>query len=123
MPDEHGPAGAAGAQAPPRRAALPPDVVASLRAAFEQEVRRRVPRLCRLQRDVPGRAVLAQAQRDAHSLASSAVVAGEAEAARCARALEGALEQCLLQMPAPLPPEVLAQAERLASLLDTWLRR
>lgn len=125
MPDERGPAdaGTGGVQAPRRRPALPPDVVASLHAAFQQEVRRRVPRLRRLRRDVPGHEVLAQAQRDAHTLASSAVVVGEAEAARCARALEGALGQCLLQPLAPPPPEVLAEAERLASLLDVWLQR
>ena len=125
MPDERSPAGAgtAGAQVPRPRPALPPEVVASLRSAFEQEVRERVPRLHRLARDVPGHDVLTQAQRDAHSLASSAVVVGEAEAARGARALEGALGQCLLQPLAPLPPEVLAQGDRLAGLLDDWLRR
>lgn len=123
MPDERSPAGARDVHASRRRPALPPEVVASLHAAFAQEVRRRLPRLCRLHGAVPGGEVLAQAQRDAHSLGSSAVVAGEVEAARCARALEGALEQCLLRPRAPVPPEVLEQADRLAGLLDAWLQR
>ena len=137
MPDDRGPAGtaavpaadlpagqvaAAAVPAPRRRATLPPEVVASLRAAFAQEVLLRVPRLCRLQSSAPNPDVLTAALRDAHCLGSSAVVVGAVDAARCARGLESALGHCLLEPLAPLPPEVLAEAARLVALLDPWRR-
>lgn len=104
-----------------RRPGLPPEVLAGLREAFADEVGQRVPRLCRLSRPVPGRDVVVQALRDIHTLAGSAVVLGELEAARCARELELALEDYLRDPARPLPAAVPDQAERLAALLDGWL--
>lgn len=79
MPDDREPV-------PPQRTrrTLPPEAVAGLREAFADEVRARLPRLLALLDGPPGPDVL----RDAHALASSAVVVGELDASRSARALE-----------------------------------
>ena len=70
---------------PPRT--LPPEAVASLREAFAGEVASRLPRLQELLDGPPG----PDALRDAHALGSSAVVVGEPDASRTARALEAEL--------------------------------
>ena len=75
----------AGARRIPR--VLPPEALASLRDAFRDEVEARLPRLLALLDGPPGPDSL----RDAHALGSSAVVVGEAEASRTARALEAEL--------------------------------
>lgn len=125
MPDDRAlpaPNAAAPTTVPRRpRAGLPPEVLAGLREAFAGELAQRLPRLCRLSRPMPGRDVLVQALRDVHTLASSAVVVGELEAARCARGLEAALEDCLRDPATPLPAAVPVEADRLAALLDGWL--
>lgn len=84
MPEHEG-ADRAGAPRTPR--VLPPEALASLRQAFAGEVEERLPRLLALLDRPPG----ADALRDAHALGSSAVVVGEAEASRTARALEAEL--------------------------------
>ena len=66
---------------------LPPEAVASLREAFAGEVASRLPRLQELLDGPPG----PDALRDAHALGSSAVVVGEPDASRTARALEAEL--------------------------------
>lgn len=74
--------------------ALPADVVASLRAAFAEELVERLPRLRRAASDArepserrdPDLRTLAV--RDAHTLGSSAYVVGEPEAAQLARRAE-----------------------------------
>lgn len=83
MPDE-----SALALAAVRR--LPPAALAGLREAFAVEVAERLPRL---QAAVAtGRPEdLTGAVRDAHSLGSSAVVVGEPDASRAARAAESLL--------------------------------
>lgn len=63
--------------------AVPPAVLADLRAAFVAEVLDRLPHL-EQGTDVE------EARRDAHTLASSAWVVGEPEIARLARAVEAA---------------------------------
>jgi len=68
---------------------LPPEALASLRDAFSGEVEDRLPRLLALLDAPPG----PDALRDAHALGSSAVVVGEAEASRTARALEAELSK------------------------------
>ena len=70
---------------PPRT--LPPEALASLREAFAGEVASRLPRLQELLDGPPG----PDALRDAHALGSSAVVVGEPDASRTARALEAEL--------------------------------
>lgn len=75
----------AGARRPAR--VLPPEALASLREAFAGEVEDRLPRLCALLDGPPG----PDALRDAHALGSSAVVVGENDASRTARALEAEL--------------------------------
>jgi hypothetical protein len=66
---------------------LPPEALMSLREAFAGEVAVRLPRLLTLIDRPPGPDTL----RDAHSLGSSAVVVGEQDASRTARALEAEL--------------------------------
>jgi HPt (histidine-containing phosphotransfer) domain-containing protein len=66
---------------------LPPEAVAGLREAFAGEVGSRLPRLLALLDGPPG----PDALRDAHALGSSAVVVGEPDASRTARALEAEL--------------------------------
>ena len=61
--------------------AVPPAVLAELRAAFVTEVRTRLPHL-------ESGSDAEEARRDAHTLASSAWVVGEPEIARLARAVE-----------------------------------
>lgn len=70
---------------PPRT--LPPEAIAGLREAFAGEVASRLPRLQALLDGPPGPDSL----RDAHALGSSAVVVGEPDASRTARALEAEL--------------------------------
>lgn len=62
------------------------DVQASLRQTFAEEVDARLPRLEAL--CAGDEAVLEDARRDAHSLASSAVIVDEPEIARLAQAVE-----------------------------------
>jgi HPt (histidine-containing phosphotransfer) domain-containing protein len=70
-----------------RPRALPPEAIAGLRDAFASEVAARLPRLRVLLDGPPGPDCL----RDAHALGSSAVVVGELDASRTARALEAEL--------------------------------
>jgi HPt (histidine-containing phosphotransfer) domain-containing protein len=69
------------------RAAAPPSAGDLLRQAFASELVVRVPRLARLDATASV-AELDLARRDAHTLASSAWVVGEAEISRLARAVE-----------------------------------
>lgn len=93
---------------------LPPAALEGLRDAFSAEVAERLPRLQAVRPDASAE-VLAQALRDAHSLGSSAVVLGEPEASRTARALEADL---LEGRTAGLP----AQVAMLTGQLARWLR-
>lgn len=82
------------AAAPAQRAAarLSEAALASIRAAFADEVRERLPRL----RAAVGSAddeLLRAALRDVHTLGSSAYVVGEPEAALAARAAEAELAE------------------------------
>ena len=89
-----------------------PEALAGLRAAFAGEVADRLPRLLLLLDAPPG----PDALRDAHALGSSAVVVGEGEASRCARALESELGQDRPDL------ERLAELVRgLAAHLGAWL--
>lgn len=107
---------------PPRpRAAMSDELVASLREAFTEEVVDRMPRLTAVRTAVPGRDVLSQARRDAHSLAGSAAVVGEAEAARCARSVELQIETFLDDLNPSLPASLLTSIDLLESLLSSWL--
>ncbi len=95
--------------------------MASLHEAFAGEVADRMPRLRAVPTGRPGRELIQQARRDAHSLASSAAIVGAADVARCAARVEAGLERCLRD-PAPgLPAPVVADAEQLTALLDCWL--
>lgn len=85
MHDEPGPGPATAAA---RR--LPAHALASLREAFADELAERLPRLQAVARDWPD-GLREQALRDAHSLASSAAMMGEADASRAARAAEALL--------------------------------
>jgi HPt (histidine-containing phosphotransfer) domain-containing protein len=106
---------AAPAHAPgPRRRPLPPAALAGLRDAFADEVATRLPRLLTLLHAAPG----PDALRDAHALGSSAVVVGENDASRSARALE--LE---LGADAPDPARVQALVRELADRLGGWTAR
>jgi HPt (histidine-containing phosphotransfer) domain-containing protein len=97
----------------PRRVrVLPPAALAGLRDAFAGEVADRMPRLLRLLDGPPG----SDALRDAHALGSSAVVVGETDASRCARALEAELGE-----PAPDHERVAELVHRLAALLPGWI--
>lgn len=103
---------------------MPDDLAVALREAFRGEVRARLPRLELLSRPTAGPRsadVLAEALRDAHSLAGSAVVVGELTAARSARSLEAALDHCRQAPSEPLPASVTAEVDRLAGLLAPWL--
>ena len=91
---------------------LPPEAVADLRRAFRAEVAVRLPRLQAVHAG-SGPEELADAQRAAHSLGSSAVVLGEPEAARVARGIESALVAGDL---AGVPAEV----DLLVRLLGAW---
>ncbi len=75
----------AGTRRAPR--VLPPEALEGLRVAFAGEVAERLPRLLALLDTPPG----PDAVRDAHALGSSAVVVGETDASRAARALEAEL--------------------------------
>ncbi len=102
---------------------MPDDLAVALREAFRGEVHARLPRLELLSRSTgpPSAAVLAEALRDAHSLAGSAVVVGELGAARSARSLEAALDRCRQSPSEPLAASVTAEVDRLAGLLAPWL--
>ena len=106
MPDDH----ARGPASPPRRS-LPPEALAGLREAFAGEVAQRLPRLLELLDGPPG----PDALRDAHALGSSAVVVGENDASRTARALEAELGGGA----DPAQLEVLVR--RLADQLGAWV--
>ena len=96
---------------PPRRV-LPPEALAGLREAFAGEVAARLPRLQELLVAPPG----PDALRDAHALGSSAVVVGEADASRAARALEAELGA-----DAPDPARVAALVHELSDRLRSWV--
>ena len=105
-----------GAVAAVRR--LPPAALAGLREAFAAEVAERLPRL-RAAAASGDPDALATALRDAHSLGSSAVVVGEPEVSRSARAVE----QLLLEWQAGSPPETVRLRDRvdaLAARLEGW---
>jgi HPt (histidine-containing phosphotransfer) domain-containing protein len=109
VPDDQDVAGSA---TRPARRALPPEALAELREAFAGEVESRLPRLLELRDDRPG----PDALRDAHALGSSAVVVGEVEASRCARALEAELA-----IDAPASARVAELVQELADHLSGWL--
>jgi HPt (histidine-containing phosphotransfer) domain-containing protein len=109
VPDDQAVAGSASR---PARRALPPQAVAELREAFAGEVEGRLPRLLELLDGPPG----PDALRDAHALGSSAVVVGEADASRCARALEAELGS-----DTPDPDRVAGLVRELADRLAGWL--
>jgi HPt (histidine-containing phosphotransfer) domain-containing protein len=96
---------------PRRPRTLPPEALAGLRDAFAGEVRSRLPRLLTLLDGPP----LADSLRDAHALGSSAVVVGETEASRTARALEAELGAA-----APDRARCAALVRELADRLDGW---
>lgn len=102
------------------RRVLPPEALASLREAFAGEVAARLPLLKALtgRDDADTRA---EALRAAHALGSSAVVVGEPEASRAARAVEAALLE--LAPEAPLPAAVTDGVAALAALLAPWQER
>lgn len=96
---------------------LPPSALAELRQAFAGELAGRLASL----RDAVGTGDdvrLREAVRDAHSLASSAAVVGEADAARTARAAEVLLSE----RPDGAPPsrQLVRTVEHLAALLSGW---
>lgn len=101
----------AGPGAPRPARVLPPEALASLRDAFAGEVEDRLPRLLALLDGPPG----PDALRDAHALGSSAVVVGEAEASRAARALEAELSQDV-----PDPARCAELVRALADRLGAW---
>ena len=109
MPDDRD---VAGDRLPRRGRTLPPEAVAALRGAFADEVNARLPRLLELLDRPPG----PDALRDAHSLGSSAVVVGEADASRAARALEIELAR-----DAPRPERVAALVRELDARLSAWV--
>jgi len=100
--------------------ALAPEVVASLRAAFAEELADRLPRLRRAAQDAgqssspPDAAVRAAAVRDAHTLGSSAFVVGEPDAARLARRAEALL------LDGSDPAELVAALGALDDALNSW---
>lgn len=96
----------------PARRVLPPEALAGLREAFAGEVAARLPRLQELLVGPPG----PDALRDAHALGSSAVVVGEADASRSARALEAELGA-----DAPDPERVAALVRELSDRLRSWV--
>ena len=109
MPDEQVATASRSTTAP--RRALPEQALAGLRTAFAEEVRSRLPRLLRLVDGPPGPDSL----RDAHALGSSAVVVGELDASRCARALEAELG-----LDDPDPDRLAELAATLAHHLQAW---
>ena len=90
---------------------LPADALAGLREAFAGEVAERLPRLRDAVASGDG-AALDAALRDAHSLGSSAVIVGEAEVSRTARAAEA----LLLDRQAGAPDVLPALRDRVAEL-------
>ena len=90
---------------------LPPEALDGLRDAFAGEVAARLPRLRQLLDAPPG----PDALRDAHALGSSAVVVGEPEASRTARALEAELGS-----DAPDPDRLTELVTELSSQLEAW---
>jgi HPt (histidine-containing phosphotransfer) domain-containing protein len=94
------------------RPPLPAAALAGLREAFADEVAARLPRLLLLL----GGPAAPDAVRDAHALGSSAVVVGEADASRCARALEAELGA-----DSPDRERVAELVRELAARLDAWL--
>ena len=105
MPDDHG-------RGPsPRPRGLPPEALAGLREAFAGEVASRLPRLMQLLDGPPG----PDALRDAHALGSSAVVVGENDASRTARALEAELGG------AADPAELHRLVRELVAELGSWV--
>jgi HPt (histidine-containing phosphotransfer) domain-containing protein len=94
---------------PPRT--LPPEAVAALRDAFATEVASRLPRLRELLDGPPGPDSL----RHAHALGSSAVVVGEPDASRTARAIEAELAS-----DAPDRERLAALVRELSERLEGW---
>lgn len=99
----------------PRPRSLPPEALAGLREAFAGEVASRLPRLLALLDVPPGQDPGPDALRDAHALGSSAVVVGENDASRTARALEAELGG------AAEPAEVQRLVRELAGQLGAWV--
>lgn len=110
MPDDQD---VAGPVAPRIRRPLPAEALSGLRDAFADEVASRLPRLLLLLDAPPGPDTL----RDAHALGSSAVVVGETEASRCARALETEL-----MTEEPDRARLATLVRELAAHLGGWLR-
>lgn len=96
-------------------ARLPDSALADLRDAFAGEVAERLPRLrqAAASGDPEG---LRGAQRDVHTLGSSAYIVGAVDAARTAREAEEAL------LAGAAPERFRALVEELAALLSGWLR-
>lgn len=94
---------------------LPAEAVRSLREAFAAELDERLPVL-RALRDSTGDGApdLATARRAAHSLASSATVLGEPDAARAARDLD---EKLVAGAPVA---ELRAPAGAVVAMLEGW---
>lgn len=109
MPDDRD---VAGEGVPRTGRTLPPEAVAALRDAFTDEVTTRLPRLLALLDGPPG----PDALRDAHALGSSAVVVGEADASRTARALETELGT-----DNPRPERVAELVRELDARLGAWV--
>ena len=91
---------------------LPPEAIAGLREAFADEVAARLPRLLTLLDGPPQPDSL----RDAHALGSSAVVVGETDASRTARALEAELAGDV-----PDAQRCAALVRELAGRLGAWV--
>lgn len=121
MPDDQDVSGpsvtTSGGRPPGQRSALTEELMESLHEAFAGEVDDRMPRLRSVAGSVPGRELLLQARRDAHSLASSAAVVGRAEVSRCARALEFHLDSLLVEPNAPFPESLAGEIAHLDALL------
>jgi HPt (histidine-containing phosphotransfer) domain-containing protein len=102
---------------PGQRTALSEELMASLHEAFDGEVADRMPRLRAVPTERPGRELVSQARRDAHSLASSAAVVGMADVSRCARALEFRFDALLVDPSEPLPESLADDIAELDALL------
>jgi len=102
---------------PGQRHALSEELMASLHEAFAGEVADRMPRLRAVPTARPGRELIQQARRDAHSLASSAAVVGMADVSRCARALEFRFDALLVDPSEPLPESLVDDVAELDALL------
>lgn len=96
---------------------LPPQALASLREAFADEFAERLPRL-RTAVLSGEDALLQQAVRDAHSLASSGALVGEAGASRAARAAETLLVGRPLG--GAVPAELPSCLDELSASLSGW---